>query len=228
MGSNDMIVDTSLHIDAQRAATMLADREHGHRDTSALFGHQHSTSPRAALGLLWAITRADLATGTGELLIRANQPIHHQPAWVQHHSSVSWTPRPTLGEQVSFRVELAAHKSPSVPMPADVRTSLKHGATGEQRPTGQGLCWRPNKITVPDHELHQWTQRKLARSGIDATPDQTHRATIWIPRKRLSLPVIQIRAHGTITDPTAWHEALRHGIPGKGKAYGCGTILLEN
>lgn len=220
-----VIYDSTITTTGQHAANMLADRDLGHRAVMELWGQHGSNNARSKLGVLWAVTSADLAAHAGTVHVRSNIPPEQKPSWQRDVTTTRYETYASTGTSVDCCIELAAQKSPSVPMPEDLRRDLKAGADGTPKPPGQGKCWRPNRVRVPDNEIHQWAEAKLIRNGLQLYElNILRRHNVRLAKRHASYPVVKIHAKGTVTDVTAWHHALSEGI-GKGKSFGTGLVI---
>ncbi len=218
--------DTVITTTAKQAHTLYTDREHGHRAVMTLWGQRDSSTLRADLSVLWAVTAADLLADDGQVLVRSAEPPERTPDWA---SSMSTTDRtgyhPKPGTPLRLRLELDAAYTPHVPVSRDIERDLKQGANGTARPPGQGLAFRARRNAVTREELPTWAARKLARHGIAAETVKVMRmGMIHLPQHREEhRPVATITVTGTVSDTEAYHRALSGGV-GKGKAFGLGCV----
>lgn len=220
MTGTDYLIRTTPHI----AEEMSADRELGHRMTMSLFPHAPDTAARAAWNVLWTVL-----PGSTVLIRTTYTGALHLPDWVKQYDHHPTTQR-SMGDHVTFTVELAALRTPRVHVDPEIHTMLKAGADGTPRPPGQGKAYRANKVPVPRDELNHWLHTKLARHGINAEhiEIQWYR-TVRLPAHRDSLPITRIHTTGVITDATTYNQTKQHAHNlGKGKAYGTGLIAEHN
>ena len=100
--------DTVITTTAQHAHTLHTDREHGHRAVMALWGHRDTTTLRADLSVLWAVTTADLLTDNGQVLVRSAEPPEHTPGWAHTLTTTDRTdehPEPDTPVQLHLELD---------------------------------------------------------------------------------------------------------------------------
>lgn len=218
--------DTMITTTAQQAHALHTDREHGHRAVMALWGQRNSSTLRADLSVLWAVTAADLLADKGQVLVRSAEPPERNPSWAGSMSTIDRTDyHPEPGAPLRLRLEFDAAYTPHVPVSRDIERDLKQGADGTARPPGHGLAFRAQRTAVSREGLPAWSARKLVRHGIAVENVEVVRmATIYLPQHREKhRPIAMITVSGTVSDTEAYRHALSGGV-GKGKAFGLGCI----
>ncbi|GAA1253253.1 hypothetical protein GCM10009676_45420 [Prauserella halophila] len=218
--TSDFVITTSdgIGLEAEK------DRDFGHWMSISLFAEGPDYVARRENSTLWA------AVDARTIIVRtaAAEPTH-LPKFVEHIERRD-IPTRAVGDHVSVRVDLAAHKSPIHHTDPDVHARLKSGANGQARPAGEGLAYRVNKVPVPAAEVQTWATAKLARHGVEADDvDIEWYREIRYKRGRSTLPVARVYATGTVTDADTWNEAVTTAAGlGKGKSWGTGCILERN
>lgn len=218
--------DTLITTTAHQAGELHRDREHAHTAVLSLWHQRTGTTTRAAVGAIWAVTRADMLTDTGELLVRSAVPPERTPKWAKNLTTIDRSDyAPTEGDQLQLTIELETGRTPHVPVPRELEHALKQGANGTPRAPGQGLAFRARREAVPTNELTTWAGPKLARNGFTAQAVSVLRTGhLRLPKHRTVHPIATLAISGTVSDPSTYRTSLASGI-GKGKSFGLGLLV---
>lgn len=221
--------DTVITTTAEQAGELHRDREHAHAAVLSLWNQRTGNPTRAAVGAVWAVTRADMLTGTGEVLIRSAVPPERAPTWTQNITTIDRSNyTPVQGEPLQLTIELETGRTPHVPVPRELERALKQGADGTARPPGKGLAFRARREAVPTEELTTWAVPKLARNGIKVqTVSVLRTGHVRLPKHRTAHPAATLAITGTVDDPEAYRASLAGGI-GKGKSFGLGLLVEQS
>lgn len=194
--------------DPQRMHQLVMD---GYRNATG-----DSATARADHNILFAIDQTG-TNGQVRLVCQADT----RPDWAPLNECTVTTPVTTdqapawtAGDTVAFRVDLNPMASTVAP-----RNPLSPDA-----PRARGIR-RPIRDR---QEQLDWAHRKLTTAGLETTgmTIAAERKVTSPSKKGMRLNITTFTGTATVTDPDLLDTALRTGL-GRGKAYGCGLLLLR-
>ena len=206
----------------------LESRDQAHVHILSAFPRFNSSTPRATVGLLWALG-AKTSTLTVQSIMKPSDPnligslVRSRPLRLL-----------SAGESARFQLDIACQKTPPSPVPEELRQQVKlsRAASQVQRPDlphdhkSRG-SYRSKKVTVPEAERKDWLLGRLERIGLSVASEDLGTGSLQqaaISPRRGRIPYIRARFEGTVVSAERFQAAQLDGVS-SGKNYGLGMLL---